>query len=122
MSNSLMLPRIGISDTADATKTAAGCWAASPAAVVSMFGNYKLLKDGGIISDFDISDLSAGMFSCFEYDQRTLNSPAPYATGICIMYTNPDSSAYGGQYAFVNGGIMGRTLTGGQWSSWKTIF
>ena len=33
MSNSLMLPRISISDTADATKTAADSWAASPAAV-----------------------------------------------------------------------------------------
>lgn len=113
---------VRVSDTADTTKTAADGWAASPAAVVSMFGNYKLLKDGGMISDFNISDRSAGMFLYFEYDKNALNSPASYASGICIMYTNKDSADYGGQYAFGNGGIIGRTLSGGQWSSWKTIF
>ena len=113
---------VRVSDTADASKTAADGWAASPAAVASVFGNYKLLKDGGTISDFNISDRSAGMFLYFEFDQNVLNSPASYASGICIMYTNKDSADYGGQYAFVNGGIIGRTLSGGQWSSWKTIF
>lgn len=113
---------VRVSDTADETKTAADGWAASPAAVASMFGNYKLLKDGGTISDFNISDRSAGMFLYFEFDKTALNSPTTNASGICIMYTNKDSANYGGQYAFVNGGIIGRTLYGGQWSSWKTIF
>lgn len=113
---------VRVSDTADATKTAADGWAASPAAVASVPKNYKLLKDSGIVSDFNISDRSAGMFLYFEFNQNTLNSPASYAAGICIMYTNNDSADYGGQYAFVNGGIAGRTLSGGGWSSWKTIF
>lgn len=113
---------VRVSDTADASKTAAGGWAASPAAVASVPKNYKLLKDGGTVSDFNIQNRSVGMFLYFEYDQNALNSPASYASGICIMYTNTDSADYGGQYAFVNGGIAGRTLSGGEWSSWKTIF
>lgn len=113
---------VRVSDTADESKTAAGGWAASPAAVASVPENYKLLKNIGMVSNFNISDRSAGMFLYFEYDQNALNSPASYASGICIMYTNTDSADYGGQYAFVNGGIIGRTLSGGEWSSWKTIF
>ncbi len=113
---------VRVSDTADATKTAAGGWAASPAAVASVPENYKLLKNIGPISDFNISDRSAGMFLYFEYDQNALNSPDSSASGMCIMYTNNDSSDYGGQYAFANGGIIGRTLSSGQWSSWRTIF
>lgn len=113
---------VRVSDTADESKTAAGGWAASPAAVASVPENYKLLKNVGMISNFNISDRSAGMFLYFEFSPNALNSPASYASGICIMYTNTDSADYGGQYAFVNGGIVGRTLSGGEWSSWKTIF
>lgn len=113
---------VRVSDTADTSKTAADGWAASPAAVASVPENYKLLKNVGMVSDFNIQDRSAGMFLYFEYDQNALNSPASYASGICIMYTNKDSADYGGQYAFVNGGIIGRSLSGGQWESWKTIF
>lgn len=113
---------VRVSDTPDESKTAAGGWAASPAAVASVPENYKLLKNIGRVSNFNISDRSLGMFLYFEFDQNALNSPASYATGICIMYTNMDSANYGGQYAFVNGGIIGRTLSGGEWSSWKTIF
>ena len=113
---------VRVSDTADATKTAAGGWAASPAAVASVPKNYKLLKNSGTISDFNISDRSAGMFLYFEFNQNALNSPASYATGICIMYTNRDSADYGGQYAFVNGGIFGRKLSSGKFSDWKSIF
>ena len=58
MSNSLMLPRINISDTPDATKTAAGCWAASPAALASVVTSLSSL-----ICDFSIGDNSAH-FKC----------------------------------------------------------
>lgn len=53
-----MLPRINISDTPDATKTAAGCWAASPAALASVVTSLSSL-----ICDFSIGDNSAH-FKC----------------------------------------------------------
>ena len=53
MSNSLMLPRINISDTADANKTAAGGWAASPAAVAS-----AAVTLSSLVCRFDIGDNS----------------------------------------------------------------
>lgn len=53
MSNSLMLPRINISDTADANKTAADGWAASPAAVASAAATLSSL-----VCRFDIGDNS----------------------------------------------------------------
>lgn len=113
---------VRVSDTADASKTAADGWAASPASVASVPKNYKLLKNSGMVSDFNISDRSMGMFLYFEFNQNALNSPASYASGICIMYTNLDSADYGGQYAFVNGGIFGRELSSGKFSDWKSIF
>lgn len=48
-----MLPRINISDTADATKTAAGGWAASPAAVAS-----AAVTLSSLVCRFDIGDNS----------------------------------------------------------------
>ncbi len=113
---------VRVSDTADASKTAAGGWAASPASVVNMLGNYKLLKYGGTVSDFNISDRSRGMFLYFDFSQNALNSPGSYASGMCIMYTNNDSADYGGQYAFMNGGIIGRKLVAGNYAEWQTIF
>lgn len=113
---------VRVSDTADASKTAAGGWAASPAAVASVLQNYKLLKNIGRVSNFNISDRSLSMFLYFEFEQNALNSPASYASGICIMYTNLDSADYGGQYAFVNGGIFGRKLSSGKFSDWKSVF
>ena len=113
---------VRVSDTADATKTAADGWAASPAAVTRMFRNYKLLKYGGMVSNFNISTRSTGIFLYFEFGQHALNSPSSTSSGFCIMYTNNDSADYGGQYAFVNGGIIGRKLSSGKWSKWTTIF
>ena len=113
---------VRVSDTPDASKTAADGWAASPAAVANVLGNYKLLKNGGMISDFNISDRTADMFVYFRYDQNTANSPASNATGFCITYTNYNSTRYGGQYCFANGAIYGRTLIGNEWSSWRAIF
>ena len=61
MSNSLMLPRINISDTVDASKTAAGGWAASPAAVAET-QTYHKYTDHSAESDVSMFDYANFIF------------------------------------------------------------
>ncbi len=73
-------------------------------------------------SDLNITDRRENMW-CFYYfnNVTTLNKPIS-SSGIMILYTNIDSSEYGGEYAFCNGDIYGRKLYGGKYGAWGKIF
>lgn len=62
------------------------------------------------------------MWNYYEFDTFTKNAPINNASGIMIMYTNSDSSDYGGQYLFANGKVYGRVLNSGVFSTWTSIF
>lgn len=83
----------------------------------------KVLENMVYASDLNIVDRRKNMW-CFYYfnNTETLNRPDDWSAGIMILYTNVDSSEYGGEYAFCNGDIYGRKLKAGEYGAWKQIF
>ena len=90
-----MLPRINISDTADASKTAAGGWAASPAAVASVAATLSSL-----VCRFDIGDNSVHFKFTPTFGIRSgfVLISINQSSGICcdspIVHNNDGTSAY----------------------------
>ena len=80
------------------------------------------MKDEGTIYDLNITDRQKNMWNIYTYIANTMNAPKKDESGIMIFYTNIDSESFGGQYAFSNGFVYGRTLSNGSYSGWEKIF
>lgn len=80
------------------------------------------MTNGGTVDDLNIQTRTTNMWHRYSYLAGTAHAPQSSNAGLAIMYTNPDSANYGGMYAFSNGNIFARKLTGGTWGSWTAIF
>ena len=99
--------------------------------IKSVFANYLnnidlstlfAFLDVGYITDLNDSSLrvKGKVIVCF-YNNATLNTPTPQASGTTFTLANLDSSYFGIQVALSNKGIYARFINDGQYSEWSTI-
>lgn len=86
---------------------------------------FKIVS-GGLLpnNDFNIPKeyRRNGEWVAYNFAQRSTNAPESAASGFVFLYYSLESILYGGQYAFVNGKIYGRTLFNDSYGNWKQIF